>query len=440
MKKIILVLLIAILPHLSLAQSYPHIMFDAFTFGIDSSSTNSLKKFNLSNPSNIINVGSISGRNFVAADFGYVTIYGSELFAIDIPSLGNYNICSVDTTSNVNITTIGSGSISSGSIMGMTYDRSANKMFVLISGTPTKLDTIDFNTGNLVQVAQLQSGYNIQTISVNYVGSMFGIDIDSDNLLRIDKTTGAVNVVGALGFNADYGIWSDFDIVTGKMFLMTEGIATKNLFRVDTVSGNATFISTLTNGLSCFSISYPQNLMYVQPGTLIPLFLWGDVINSASYHMQVSVDPAFAAIIINETNLSVPQYHTLPGIFQLYYTYFWRVRAMSGPWSTVHFFTITGSSIIKTSTQVPTEAKLYNNYPNPFNPVTKIQFDTPKSALIKIIVYNTLGKEIAILVNEILNAGCYEASWYGTGYPSGVYFYKLISGEFSDVKKMVLIK
>ena len=97
MKKfIILFLLFAILPHLLFAQSYPHIMFNAFTFGTSGSSINSLKKFNLGNPSNIINVGSISGRNFVATDFGYASIHGSGLFAIDVTSSGNYNICMVD--------------------------------------------------------------------------------------------------------------------------------------------------------------------------------------------------------------------------------------------------------------------------------------------------------------------------------------------------------
>ena len=56
------------------------------------------------------------------------------------------------------------------------------------------------------------------------------------------------------------------------------------------------------------------------------------------------------------------------------------------------------------------------------------------------IVYNSLGKEVSVLVNEKLNAGSYEVDWDGSGYPSGVYFYKLTTNEFSDVKKMILIK
>ena len=89
---------------------------------------------------------------------------------------------------------------------------------------------------------------------------------------------------------------------------------------------------------------------------------------------------------------------------------------------------------------IPFSYSLYQNYPNPFNPSTKIKFDIKQSSNTKLIIYNILGKEIATLVNEKLNAGSYEVDWDGSGYPSGVYFYKLTTDGFSDVKKMILIK
>ena len=82
----------------------------------------------------------------------------------------------------------------------------------------------------------------------------------------------------------------------------------------------------------------------------------------------------------------------------------------------------------------------FYNYPNPFNPTTNVRFDNPKSTHVKIIIYNALGKEITTLVNEKLNAGSYEVDWDATNYPSGVYFYKLTSGDFSSIRKMVLLK
>ena len=95
--------------------------------------------------------------------------------------------------------------------------------------------------------------------------------------------------------------------------------------------------------------------------------------------------------------------------------------------------------------EVPEVFNLYQNYPNPFNPTTTIRFDIMRSSNVKLVVYNIQGKEIATLVNEKLNAGSYQVDWPAptgdaSGYPSGVYFYKLISDGFVDVKKMVLIK
>ena len=82
---------------------------------------------------------------------------------------------------------------------------------------------------------------------------------------------------------------------------------------------------------------------------------------------------------------------------------------------------------------------------NPFNPSIKIKFDIPKSSYVKLIVYDALGREIKTLVNGKLNAGRYEVSWPaptgdGSSYPSGVYFYKLTTNEFSDIKKLILLK
>jgi hypothetical protein len=97
---------------------------------------------------------------------------------------------------------------------------------------------------------------------------------------------------------------------------------------------------------------------------------------------------------------------------------------------------------------VPNSYMLYQNYPNPFNPTTKIKFSIPLSrgvsegrgVLTKLVIYDVLGKEIATLVNEKLNPGTYSVDWDGLNYPSGVYFYKLVTDAYSETKKMVLIK
>ena len=97
-------------------------------------------------------------------------------------------------------------------------------------------------------------------------------------------------------------------------------------------------------------------------------------------------------------------------------------------------------SINKISTTIPEKFHLYQNFPNPFNPVTNIRFDISKLSPVKITIYNILGKEVTTLVNKKLKAGSYEVDWNGSDYPSGVYFYKLIADEYVDMKKMLFIK
>ncbi|RPI14896.1 MAG: T9SS C-terminal target domain-containing protein [Ignavibacteriae bacterium] len=90
--------------------------------------------------------------------------------------------------------------------------------------------------------------------------------------------------------------------------------------------------------------------------------------------------------------------------------------------------------------KIPSVFSLEQNYPNPFNPVTSINYSIPIQSHVKLIVYDILGKEIAILVNEKLSAGTYEALWDASAYSSGVYYYRIECDNFTDVKKMVLVK
>ncbi|HEY5123912.1 MAG TPA: LamG-like jellyroll fold domain-containing protein, partial [Ignavibacteria bacterium] len=92
------------------------------------------------------------------------------------------------------------------------------------------------------------------------------------------------------------------------------------------------------------------------------------------------------------------------------------------------------------SNTVPEEYKLSQNYPNPFNPTTKIQYSIPKSGLVKLVVFDILGREIEILVNEKQTAGIYEAIFNASKLSSGVYFYRLTTGNFVETKKMLMVK
>ena len=90
--------------------------------------------------------------------------------------------------------------------------------------------------------------------------------------------------------------------------------------------------------------------------------------------------------------------------------------------------------------EIPNRFSLTQNFPNPFNPSTKIKFDIPNSGITSLKVYDILGREVEVLVNELLKTGTYEADFNANRLASGVYFYRLVSGEYSETKKMVLVK
>ncbi len=92
------------------------------------------------------------------------------------------------------------------------------------------------------------------------------------------------------------------------------------------------------------------------------------------------------------------------------------------------------------SSSSPDNYSLSQNYPNPFNPLTKIRFSVKDEGSTSIKVYDLLGREVETLVNERMRPGTYEISFDGGKYPSGVYFYRLVSGKYSETKKMSLIK
>jgi len=98
------------------------------------------------------------------------------------------------------------------------------------------------------------------------------------------------------------------------------------------------------------------------------------------------------------------------------------------------------SDIQKITTDLPTHFSLGQNYPNPFNPATTITFGLASKSFVSLRVFNVLGREVSILVSEELPAGTYSQNWNAAGLASGVYFYCLQTGSFTDTKKLLLLR
>ena len=107
----------------------------------------------------------------------------------------------------------------------------------------------------------------------------------------------------------------------------------------------------------------------------------------------------------------------------------------------VHLSGVTDSAYLNVQDErIPNDFMLSQNYPNPFNPVSKIKYRIPHRSMVKLQVFDILGNEISTLVNTEQTAGSYEVEFNGSNLASGIYFYRLNAGEFTSVKKMLLLK
>lgn len=143
---------------------------------------------------------------------------------------------------------------------------------------------------------------------------------------------------------------------------------------------------------------------------------------------------------------------------------FYSGAAAPAPWTFIHVFTVEGNNpyycephggpggsgmsgvvVVETPVSVEEETivdqfKLGQNYPNPFNPSTRISYSVPNASLINLKVYDILGNEVVVLVNEEKQAGSYEIDFNAAELTGGVYLYQLTTNSFVDTKKMILIK
>ena len=151
-----------------------------------------------------------------------------------------------------------------------------------------------------------------------------------------------------------------------------------------------------------------------------------DTVTMANYFLRVPTDTVWTEDSISSFS-----------------TYYWRISAKGnigwGQRSSWWKFTTT-TDISKINESVPDRYDLFNNYPNPFNPETKIKFDLPQNSLVTLKIYDISGREVEELINNKLDAGSYMVSFKADKFSSGVYFYRLIAGNFISTKKMILLK
>lgn len=173
------------------------------------------------------------------------------------------------------------------------------------------------------------------------------------------------------------------------------------------------------------------------------LLRWVPLADADEYEIVISKEDNFNQPVVEETLLNSRDFD-----FQNLdenTVYYWKVRARNehgtGSWSETRTFnTGLSTSINDENTELPAEPGLSQNYPNPFNPSTQISYKLPRSTYVQLKVYNLLGEEVARLENSQKRAGTHSVTFDASGLSSGIYYYRLQTSDFLEVKSMTLIK
>jgi hypothetical protein len=236
--------------------------------------------------------------------------------------------------------------------------------------------------------------------------------------------------LSASGLTASYITKIGFNVITN-------GGTPMNGFSVKMQNTTATTISGFTSSgwTNCYSGTYTIPGTGWQDIQLTTPFPWN---GTSSLLIEICYDntssgttsPVFASTISNVNRVGYSTSISGCTITTTYSrTYRPNIRITSGA----------PLGIIKNE-EIPTAYSLSQNYPNPFNPVTSINYAIPKQGLVTLKIYDVLGREITTLVNDVKNPGYYTVDFNASSFGSGVYFYKITSNSFTDIKRMILVK
>ncbi len=174
-----------------------------------------------------------------------------------------------------------------------------------------------------------------------------------------------------------------------------------------------------------------------------PTLSWHSTVGAVSYHLQVSSNELFTALVVDDSTLTDTS--KVAAALPDSTLYYWRVRAKNGAGVSDYspiwdFATSIVIGINRLGDAVPSSFGLSQNYPNPFNPTTNIEFKIAKQSYVTIEVFDMLGHRINTLVNEVKSPGIYGVTVDGSTLASGTYFYTMKADNFTMSKKLVLMK
>lgn len=239
---------------------------NAFT-QFDSSYITKLKKFNMSAPYTLVNVGTPNNQILMSMGFGAP----GYLYVIYCPQSYNFMLYRMDTT-NATTTQISSSSLYlNGSInRGLSWDKTTNTMYTIFAYSPGKIYTVNLSTGVFTYVVDTQAPNYFVGFAINNAGSMYGISSIGNKLIRINKMTGAITEIGLINISTLNVKGCDFDPITGKMYMMNGNGSNTDVYLIDTASGTTTLSGTISGSVEWIAIAGKTYIGIKPIGTEVP--------------------------------------------------------------------------------------------------------------------------------------------------------------------------
>jgi hypothetical protein len=254
------------------------------------------------------------------------------------------------------------------------------------------------------------------------------VDKDSSNIVYVGVSSAAGTGIGFYR-STDHGLTFSENLNPGKNGYNLCQRNNGDLFMISTTAPYNLDKST-DKGLTWTTVS---NLPQAQRGIAIGFLNY--IYTAGNGGVFRSTDNGQTFSNLNFTNSSTPVLsHINFGVIRASVGV--SGTANGGVWTYVEAIIQSASN----ENEIASEYRLFQNYPNPFNPATVVRYSLSGNGHVSLKIYDVLGNEIVTMVNSVLPAGTYSAEWNAADYPSGVYYYKLISDNFSGTKKMLLLK
>ncbi len=352
-------------------------------------------------------------------------------------------------------------------IAGVDFEDSQN-IFTICGEKETFVSPIDGVSGpSYFAVTSLDRNNNESVLSGNVSGNVNSIA--TVNLLSPLNGENAGRSSDQFRWNAIPGATSYF-----IQFSLNQNFDPASIF-VSTTIGDTScaFTATMTGQTTCywrvaanvgaghgpfsavrnFITGWPTIVTLVQPASaqlnvaLNPVFIWNKNSVADSYRLQIAKPPKFdTTTIIVDTIIVTDTTYALQFSLAANSIYYWRVQPINsfgiGSWPAAQYYafkTVAATGVAESSL-IPLKNELQQNYPNPFNPTTNFGFRISDFGFVKLSIFDLLGREVAVLINEQKQAGRYTVNWNASGISSGMYFYRLEAGSYISTKKLVLLR